>query len=222
MRHRLTMLAALLPNSDFKHACLRRLGWQIAPSAWVGPCLVVRVDQVVLGERSRIGPLNVLRDLRRIEFGEGARLGRWNWVSAARGLRVGRSELEATFTLHRESCVTSRHYVDASGGVVVGELATVAGARSTILTHGIDLAVNEQSTAPIHIGRYSLVSGNTKLVPGARVPDYSLVGMGSVVTTNLDEPYWLYTGVPARKKKPLDPESAYFHRSRGPVPPPSA
>src|SRR5690349_10203650 len=110
VRSRLAMLAALLPNSELKHACLRRLGWKIAPSAWVGPCLVVRVDEVVLGERSRIGPLNVLRDLRRIEFGEGARLGRWNWVSAARALRIGRTELEATFTLEREACVTSRHY----------------------------------------------------------------------------------------------------------------
>jgi acetyltransferase-like isoleucine patch superfamily enzyme len=215
MRERARTVVALLPRSRVKNRLLTALGWQVHPTARVGICLIQRVDRLVVGERCVVGHANVLRDLHHVTFGPGARMGRWNWVSGARMLKEdpSRHHLE----LGRESALMSRNYVDASGGVRIGEFTTVAGVRSTFITHGIDLHDSEQRTAPIEVGAFSIVSSNVRLVPGAVVPDHSLVAMGAVVTPGLVEPYRLYAGAPATARRPLDPESGYFTRTIGPV-----
>ena len=45
---------------------------------------------------------------------------------------------EERAVMGRHAALTSRHYVDCSNRVDIGEFTTVAGARSQILTHAID------------------------------------------------------------------------------------
>ena len=124
------------------------------------------------------------------------------------------------FRLGRNSAVTSRHYMDASGGIRIGDFTTVAGVRSTVITHGIDLMGSQQSVSGCSIGDYALVGSNVKLVPGAHVPERSLVAMGSVVIPGLEAPAALYRGVPATRAKDLPP-GRYITRESGPVDLPS-
>jgi hypothetical protein len=57
------------------------------------------------------------------------------------------------FKIGEHSAVTSRHYLDCTGGVTVGAFSTVAGARSTIFTHQVDITQSRQVWRPVRIGR---------------------------------------------------------------------
>jgi carbonic anhydrase/acetyltransferase-like protein (isoleucine patch superfamily) len=169
-----------------------------------------------LGHGSHIGAFNVVRDLREFVLDEGAAIGQWNWITASRDL-ASSLDAPASFMMGRQSALTSRHYVDASGGVKVGPFATVAGVRSTFITHGINVTESRQVVNGVEVGEFSMVGSNAKLTPGCCVPAYSLIGMGSVVVRGLSERYSLYAGAPARLVRAIPPESPYFSRDRGPV-----
>lgn len=218
----LVLLVGLLPASSMKNRLLRRLGWQIGADTSIGPGVYLRIREVSIGAGTVVGTFNVFRDLASVEIGDGAIIGQWNWVSAAAPLvhSVG-GPYAGRFRLGRHSAVTSRHYLDASGGISIGEYTTMAGVRSTILTHGIDMAESQQSIRSCSIGDRALVSSNVKLVPGAHVPDESLVAMGAVVLPGLEKTRALYRGVPATYSKDIPP-GKYFTREQGPVDLPGA
>lgn len=207
-----TMVVALLPASTAKNWLLRMCGHAVASNATVGPGLWVRVGAARLGSDARIGPFNVFRDVTTLELGAGSVIGQWNWVSAA--LPLTRSGAPGTFAMGDEAALTSRHYVDATGGVSIGHHTTVAGVRSTFLTHGIDWKQSQQRVAPIVIGPYCLVGSNVNLVPGARIAGGSVVGMGSTVGPTLEvEPGLILAPRAATVKAPLT--GKYFSRTRG-------
>lgn len=208
-------LAGLLPASRIKNFLLRRCGWKIDLGVVVHPSIFIRIQNVQLLEGSSTGLFNVFRHLRRLSLGVGATVGQFNWVTGgAPGLPNDDSFLE----LGEQSAITSRHYLDASGGITIGKFATLAGERSVLLTHQIDYRESKQSIGAVTIGEYSLVSSSVKVVPGAVVPSFSVVAMGSVITPGLVQENALYAGVPAVLKR-RDLDGKYFHRSHGPVEP---
>jgi UDP-3-O-[3-hydroxymyristoyl] glucosamine N-acyltransferase len=144
----------------------------------------MRVDSVVLGPGSAIGPFNVFRDIKVVSIGEASVIGQWNWISAARPLvEHGGS---GSFFLGRHSALTSRHYLDVSGGISIGHFTTVAGVRSTLLTHGINWTESVQVTKGIFIGDYCLISSNNAIAPGTHVPDRSVSGMGATLAGKME------------------------------------
>lgn len=216
-RHLLIAAIGLLPASRLKNFLLRRLGWKIASDAIIGPGVYLRIRVVSFGPGSSIGPFNVVRDLVEFTLEEGASIGQWNWFSAAAPLvhSVGGPQV-GRFRLGRHASVASRHYLDASGGIDIGELSGMAGARSTVITHGVDMLESRQSVRGCTIGDRSIVGSNVKLVPGAYVPPRSVVAMGAVVTPGLGEPDSLYCGAPAKRAKEIPP-GRFITRQRGPV-----
>jgi len=211
-RHLLRLLAGLLPATPLKSAFLRRLGWDVSADSSISVCILWRVEHVVLGPNSRIGAFNVFRDLRRLELGQGSVIGQWNWISAAPELRP-LSDDGGSLRIGHHSAITSRHYVDASGGVTVGDHCTVAGVRSTVITHQIDLAASAQTVKPVHIGHYVIVSSDCRIAPGARIASNSLVAMGATVVGDLDERFGVYAGVPARKVREIPRDAKYFRKA---------
>lgn len=220
VRRVLRLFWGLLPASILKNRASRLVGYEVHVSASVGPIFVQSVDSMKIGEGCRIGPFNVLRDLRLIRLDGGARIGQWNWISAARPLWADGADGSGTFLLGEASSITSRHYIDASGGVTIGKFTTIAGVRSTIVTHGIDSIRGVQSIGSCKVGSFSIVSSNCKFTPGAHVPAYSIIGMGAVISKGLTESHVLYAGCPARKVRGLDATDKYFTRSVGRIPVP--
>jgi acetyltransferase-like isoleucine patch superfamily enzyme len=213
----LSTAAGVLPSTRGKNFLLNKLGHSIGRSASIGPILLIGRTTLVVEDGARIGPFNVFRHVS-AEVGEMAEIGQFNWISAAPFLvEESTSPISGRFLLGAHASFTSRHYVDASGGVRIGEYTTVAGVRSAFMTHGIDVEDNVLDTFPITIGKYAMVGGGCNLVMGATVPDYSLVAMGSVVVKGLTESHSLYAGAPAKLKKAL-PEGAYAKRITGAVP----
>ncbi len=115
----------------------------------------------------------------------------------------------------RHSNLTSRHYVDCSNHVQIGEFATVAGARSQILTHAIDFRRCRQVSAPVQIGKYCFVGTACVMLKGARLPDYSVLAANSTLARAFEDPFTLYSGVPATAVRVMDRDSLYFHRECG-------
>lgn len=217
MRRLLTLIFGLLPAGRCKNRVLRSLGHSIHPTASLGPILILGRSRLQLGERARIGPFNVVRNVSLLAMDSHSEIGQWNWISAAPFLLEGADSLLAgNFKLGSHSSITSRHYFDASGGIDVEEFVTIAGVRSVFMSHGIDVQDGVLDVAPISVRRYSMVGGSCSFVLGATVPEYSVVAMGSVVTAGLTEPDSLYAGVPAKFKKIL-PRGKYATRTSGPV-----
>ena len=192
------------------------LGAVMDKSARIGLSLI-DCEQLVMGEGSRIGHLNVLRGMRQVRIGPGATVENLNWITAS-SMFLDRPDpmLEkASFLLGRESAVTSRHYIDCSGGVRIGQFTIVGGVRSTILSHQIDLSHGVQTSARTEIGDYCFVSSNVCVAPGSRIPNRSVIAMGGVVVGELSTPGALYGGVPARVLRRSVDGGRYFHRKRG-------
>lgn len=205
----------LLMPGPMKRLLLRWLfGWEIDKSARLGLSLFYNVKDVRLAPGARIGHFNVFRNLRSVELGSNALIGNWNWVTAAPMLvNPPYVPTSGCIRVGDESAVTSRHYIDCAGGVEIGKATTIAGVRSTIMTHQISAADVRQSAAPVRIGSHCLVSSNVLIAPGASIPDACLVAMGATVVKELPTPGMLYAGTPARPLKSV--EGRYFTREKG-------
>jgi len=166
--------------SRFKNLCLRILGHRVPASARVGMVLIGGSTRLTLGERARIGHFNVFKNVGRVVMADDAIILQFNWITAAPELAC-KYGTEASLELGRHSHITSRHYLDCSGGITIGDYTIVAGVRSTIVTHGIDWRDSSQKTHPVVIGDYVLVGSNAVVCPGAVIADRCVVGMGTVV-----------------------------------------
>ncbi|WP_428341509.1 acyltransferase [Mycobacterium sp.] len=167
-----------------------------------------RVD---IGDGAWIGPFNVFKDLSALTVGQHAGFGHWNWVTATRQW----SAVGAPCALHlgAHSAITSRHYIDCSGGVRVGTHTTIAGQRSSFLTHGISWKSSNQTFRPIEIGDYCLISSNVQVAPGTVVGNRIVVGMGATIGDRLTDP-----GLYVQSRASLvrsDLVGEYFVRGKG-------
>lgn len=193
----------LLPASRWKNRTLRRLGHSIHDSARARSNLVWKVDSLSLGQGSRIGKWNLIKHMRTLNIGPGASIGRLNLISAhpvyARLYPSG-----ASLTVGANAYITSRHQMDCSGSLSVGEFSALAGHNSRVLTHSIDIARDAQAAYPVVIGERSFVGTRCLLLGGATLPGLSVLAAGSVLTRSREpEESGLWAGVPAKFKGPV-------------------
>ena len=117
--------------------------------------------------------------------------------------------------LEKHAGISSRHLIDCTARVRIGAYATLAGFRSQLITHSIDLAANRQSSEPIEIGEYCFVGTDSVILGGAVLPHHSVLGAKSLLNKKWETPFQLYGGVPAKPLRELSPELEYFRRSEG-------
>jgi acetyltransferase-like isoleucine patch superfamily enzyme len=193
-------------------------GWSIAPQAKIG-LSVITVERVNLAPDAQIGHLNIIKGLSSLDLGEASLIGNLNWITAnpASGPRhfIADTNRYPSLTVGRHAAITHRHLVDCTDRVEIGEFSTFGGWRSQILTHSIDVGEGRQSAAPVSIGRFCFVGTGVVMLKGSRLPDYSVLGAGSVLAKPMTEPYTLYGGAPAVAVSELDRDSKYFTRNTG-------
>jgi acetyltransferase-like isoleucine patch superfamily enzyme len=171
-------------------------GYSIHLSSRIGWLSLVDVDSLSMGAHSRVGTACRIVGPMRVELGAGAVLGGRNRVECGRWY----AEFDTTeapyareFILGAHAIVTSDHYFDAIGGIRIGEGSWVAGRGSQFWTHG--LGVLDRS---VSVGRYTYIGSASRFAPGARVGSLAVVGLGSVVTSDLSShDQVLIAGVPA-------------------------
>ena len=192
-------------------------GYSLHPSAYIGFSYVAP-SVLDMQAGAKIGHFSVIK-ANKLIMGENSLIGAWNWITSITDPIAFMSSptRAAVLSLGRESAITSRHYIDVQDAVSLGEFATLAGVRSSIFTHGIDIARNCQVAAPVSIGDYSYVGTNVIILAGASVPARSVVAAGAVVTSCARNSSGLYGGVPAVLRREWQSEMQHFHRKVGPV-----
>jgi acetyltransferase-like isoleucine patch superfamily enzyme len=214
LRFLLQLASVPLPSRLKRQFYRRAFGWKISDTARIGLSLI-DARKVEMGPSSRVGHFSVIRNLNELRMRDFSKIGQWNWCTAAAPFIDMTDEPGfGVLTMEPHSAITLRHYVDCSGGVTIGRFTTVAGVRSTILSHQIDTAISKQTAAPVKIGEYCFVGSNVCITPGSSIPNRCVIAMGSVVSGQLSAEGMLYAGVPALPKKEVG-DGLYFRREKG-------
>ncbi len=218
MRSLLRLFIVVLPWRLKRFLLQRLCGYELHPTSHIGLAWVYP-ERLVMGAHSSIGHLTVCKGLELLFLAEHSVIGRLNWISAyPRNLPPHFSHMpdrKPRLVMGQHAAITHRHIVDCTEEVTVGAYATVAGYRTQILTHSIDLLECRQGAKPVRIGSYSFVGTACTILGGAVVPDYSVLGAHSLLNRAHEESYRLYAGVPAKPVSQLDPKMKYFTRATG-------
>lgn len=212
------LLIMLLPWSVRRRMLVWRYGWEIDATATIGKSIIM-AHKVKMRAMSRIKNFVICKKIDRLDLGEDSIIATLTYItgfSTAEGKWYRHlPERKCELVLGDHAGITSRHFVDCNGGVYIGDYTTVAGIRSQILTHSIDVYQNRQDARSIRIGRYCFLGTGCILLPGSELPDYSILGAGAVLTKAYEQTGMLYAGTPAKPVKQLNKVSVpYFHRSK--------
>jgi acetyltransferase-like isoleucine patch superfamily enzyme len=193
-------------------------GYSLHPTSRIGLSLVYP-DELVMGEYSSIGHLTVCKGLRCLRMGAHSSIGRGNWITGFpaenKTFFAHQKDRMPELVLGAQSAITHRHIIDCTSAIHIGEFTTVAGFRSQILTHSIDLMDCRQSSAPVTIGDYCFIGTDCVLLGGSTLPSYSALGAKSLLNKSHEQTHCLYAGVPAKPIKSLEPDLKYFQREVG-------
>lgn len=218
MRSLLRLLIVLLPWRLKRFLLSTVFGFELHATSHIGLAWVFPA-RLVMGEGARIGHLTVCKGLEQLVLGAHASIGRLNWISAYPLNQpphfAHMPDRKPRLSLGEHSAITHRHIVDCTEEVVIGAFTTVAGYRSQILTHSVDLAECRQHAKPVWIGSYSFIGTACTILGGAVLPDHSVLGAHSLLSKAYDEEYRLYAGAPAKPVSDLDPGMKYFTRTTG-------
>src|SRR5205814_2295506 len=85
---------------------------------------------------------------------------------------------------------------------------------SSIWTH------NRRRGAPVRIGDFCYIGSEIRIAPGVEIADCTFVGLGSVISSSVVEPFMLVGGSPAKVVRPLTEADAdlIFGKTRPDLP----
>lgn len=215
----ISLASCLLPWRLRRFVLVHLLGYRIDKTARLGYSLICPV-RLEMGPGSRIGHLTCCKSgVELLHLGEGASIGNLNWITGETTQSSQHFHHEhgrrPELIVHDQAAITNRHFVDCTASVTIGRFSILAGVRSVILSHSIDLEECIQSAGSVSVGEYCFVGTSSVLLPGSKLPDYSVLGANSLLNKQYTEPYFLYAGSPARPTKQLPPDYKYFNRNVG-------
>ncbi len=212
MRLLLAYVFAFVPMSLKRIIAQHVYKWDIHPTAYIGPS-VLTVRRVSMGPGSSIGGRNVITNLNELRMDEGAVIGSGNmikgwWDHPTQTL----PERNPSVYMAEHAQIASYHYIDCVDSLELGRHSGIAGFRSTVLTHTLDLMRDRYVAGSVVVGEHAVVMSGCLLGAGTQIPARSVVGAGSVVSTKLTEELTFYRGNPAEAVRPLPERLAFFHR----------
>ena len=177
---------------------------QIADDVHIGHLnVVIGVEKLIIGDHVRVGYLNILRGGDEISLGRYSEIIRMNEINSIPDPDVV-NPTDPRFILGDGSVITAGHKIDFTDRVEIGRRTILGGRNSSLWTH------NRQRTLPIEIGSFVYVGSEIRIAPGGAVPSHCIVGIGSVITSHLDDEEHLIAGVPAKAIKQLDAEDKFL------------
>lgn len=209
------LFTSLFLPGEWRAAILKRLfGHEVDPSARIGLCFIA-VDHLVMGPQTAIGHLTFIRGLHNVILHEEAIIGRLNWITANPlgdpNFFKTVEDRDPSLEVGRASAIMHRMLIDCNNKITIGEYGGLAGFRTVLMTHGVDIRENRQTAGTIDIGDRTIISTNCVVLGGSAIPDKSVVAAGSVVRSRFDEP-GLYSGVPAKRVADLPQDAKFFTR----------
>jgi acetyltransferase-like isoleucine patch superfamily enzyme len=201
-------------------------GYQIGKRVHFG-FSIIDAAECQIEDDVRVGHLNVIIGVQRLTMGDHVRIGHLNIVRGGEEVRLGRyseimrmneinsipepdavNPVEPRFLLGAGSIVTTGHKIDFTDRVDIGRRTIIGGRNSSLWTH------NRQRTRPINIGEFAYVGSEIRMAPGSSIPSRCIVGIGSVITSEIDAEEWLIAGVPAKPIKELGSEDRFLIERR--------
>jgi acetyltransferase-like isoleucine patch superfamily enzyme len=158
--------------------------------------LVIGVKKLTVGDHVKIGHLNIIRGGDEVSLGRYAEIIRLNEINSMPEPDVV-NPIDPRFLLGDGSIITAGHKIDFTDRVTIGRRSILGGRNSSLWTH------NRQRTRPIDIGSFAYIGSEIRIAPGGSVPSKCIVGIGSVITSELSGEGHLIAGVPAKAIKEL-------------------
>jgi len=165
--------------------------------------VVISVEKLSIGDHARIGHLNIIRGGDEVRLGRYSEIIRMNEINSIPDPDVVNAT-DPRFVLGDGSIITAGHKIDFTDRVEIGRRSIIGGRNSSIWTH------NRQRTRPIDIGSFTYVGSEIRMAPGGSIPSRCIVGIGSVITSQLSLEGRLIAGVPAKDIKSLDDEDRFL------------
>ena len=210
----LALVLIFLPQPMKRLVARRLLGWDIHPTAHIGRSLV-SVRHVSMGPGAVIGAFNVIKQLEHLRLGEGASIATRNHII---GFPLGSPVFpkspnrDPSLVLGRHAQITVGHELDCCDLIEIGDHSSIAGFRSAVMTHNLDLVRDRFIAAPVRIGDHTAVMSGCTILSGTGVPARSIISAGSVVTTKLVDELTVYRGNPAEPVRSLPETLKFFQR----------
>lgn len=218
MRMLLSALFLLAPWRLRRLLLVSLFGYKIHPTSRIG-LSIIAPERLEMGPGTRIGSLTMCKGISLLRMEERASIGRLNWITGfpAEDTRFFSADVgrRPELIINRHAAITNRHIMDCTDSVQIGKFSIFAGFRSQLLTHSIDLNLSRQSAKPVSIGDYCFVGTGSIILAGSVLPDYSVLGAGSVLNKAYVDTHFLYAGNPAKPVKALPQDTAYFLRRTG-------
>lgn len=213
------LILLLFPWSLRRKILIKKFGYKIHPTAHIGLSYIYP-KYLEMAAGASIEHFNVAIHLDKIVIGENSSIGRSNWIT---GFPIGTNskffshdkERKSELIIGRESAITKNHHIDCTNYIHIGDYVTIAGYNSQFLTHSIDIYESRQDSHPIEIGDYCFVSTAVRVLGGAVLPSFSVLGAGAVLNKAYNKERMLYAGVPAVPKKVIPQDAKYFFRKEG-------
>jgi acetyltransferase-like isoleucine patch superfamily enzyme len=165
--------------------------------------LVIGVKKLTVGDHVRIGYLNIIRGGDEVSLGRYSEIIRTNEINSMPEPDVV-NPTDPRFLLGEGSVITAGHKIDFTDRVEIGRRSILGGRNSSLWTH------NRQRTRPIDIGSFVYIGSEIRIAPGGALPSRCVVGIGSVITSELTGDGYLIAGVPAKPIKELTEEDRFL------------
>lgn len=165
--------------------------------------VMIGVGTLGIGDHVRIGHLNIIRGGDEVSLGRYAEIIRMNEINSIPDPDVV-NPTDPRFLLGEGSIITAGHKIDFTDRVTIGRRSILGGRNSSLWTH------NRQRTRPIEIGSFAYIGSEIRIAPGGSLPSRCVVGIGSVITSELSAEGYLIAGVPAKAVKELSEDDKFL------------
>lgn len=209
----------LLPWRIRRMLLNKLFSYDIDKKAFIGFSIIL-ADKIIMKSNSKILHFNFCNGISFLSMDKSSSIGTFNYITGFPNIKSFHFNHIKNRTCHlilgQHSAITSRHFIDCTTGVFIGNYTTIAGICSQLFTHSINLKKNIQDGQNIHIGDYCFVGTRVVILPGSVLPNFCVLGASSVLNKKFTEEYTLYAGNPSEIQKSLNPEEyLYFSRTSG-------
>lgn len=193
--------------------------YEIDKNAHIGFSIIL-TDKLKMDSNSKISHFNLCNGISLLSLDEKSSIGTFNYITGFPNIKSLHfnhlRNRKCHLVLGEHSAITSRHFIDCTTGVFIGKFTIIAGIRSQIFTHSINLQKNIQDGESVFIGDYCFVGTRVIILPGSSLPNHSILGAASLLNKKYFNSLGLYSGIPAVLLRDLDiNEYKYFTRSQG-------
>ena len=187
----MALLISLLPLSFIRVSLYKLIFNFKIKNSKIGWLTIINVNSLKM-ESASIASFNVFSGPFEVEMQLKSSIGSFNYFRCGRWVRT-MPPRERKFILKEEAFIVQQHYFDLFGNIIIGERSIIAGVRSQFWTHG-----SLSSDVDIWIGKECYIGSGVKFAAGTRISDFSLLGIGSVVTKKFTTQNAFIAGVPAK------------------------